>query len=119
MSEGFPERLRVLRKQRDLSQGGLAKLVGVHYNHIGRYERGESRPTAETLVRLAAALDVSTDYLMGGSSEEAAKARFEDRELLRQFREVEKMPDADKSVVKRLLDAFLFKYRVEHMARAS
>jgi hypothetical protein len=29
------------------------------------------------------------------------------------------MPDADRSVVKRLLDAFLFKYRVEHMARAS
>jgi transcriptional regulator with XRE-family HTH domain len=116
MSGGFPERLRTLRKQRNLSQTELAKLVGIHYNHVGRYERGESRPSADTLKRLADALDVSSDYLIEGHREEAARARFEDRELLRQFQEVERLEDEDKVVVKKLLDAFLTKKRIQELA---
>ena len=119
MSHGFPERLKQLRRQRDLSQVQLAKLVGVHYNHIGRYERGESRPTADALKRLADALGVSADYLIEGTSDEAAKAHFEDRELLRQFQEVERLTDEDKHLVKIFLDAFLFKRKVEGMTARS
>ena len=78
MSQGFADRLKQLRKQRDLSQAQLADAVGVHQNHTGRYERGESQPSAD-------ALGVSTDYLIEGTSDEAAKARFEERDLLRQF----------------------------------
>ena len=66
--------------------------------------------------RLADALGVSTDYLMEGTTEEAAKARFEDRELLRQFQEVESLPDDDKLVVKKLLDAFLTKKHIQRLA---
>lgn len=39
----------------------------------------------------------------------AAKAKLEDRELQKQFQEVEQLPDDDKVVVKKLLDAFLAK----------
>lgn len=114
--DGFARRLRQLRKQRDLSQTELGKLVDLHYTHIGRYERGASRPSADAARRLADALGVSTDYLMEGATEEAAKARFEDRELLRQFQEIETLPDEDKLVVKKLLDAFLTKKQVQKLA---
>jgi len=53
---------------------------------------------------------------MEGATEEAAKARFEDRELLRQFQEVEALPDEDKLVVKKLLDVFLTKKQVQKLA---
>jgi|GEM_PF-1811295 len=53
---------------------------------------------------------------MEGTTEEAAKARFEDRELLRQFQEVESLPDDDKLVVKKLLDAFLTKKKIQRLA---
>jgi transcriptional regulator with XRE-family HTH domain len=115
-TEGFPERLRQLRKQKDLSQTELGELVDLHYTHIGRYERGSSKPSAAALGRLADALGVSTDYLMEGATDEAAKARFEDRELLRQFQEVESLPDDDKLVVKKLLDAFLTKKQIQRLA---
>jgi hypothetical protein len=46
------------------------------------------------------------DYLMERATEEATKACFEDRELLRQSQEVEELPDEHKVVVKKLLDAF-------------
>jgi transcriptional regulator with XRE-family HTH domain len=116
VSQGFADRLKQLRKQRDLSQAQLADAVGVHQNHIGRYERGESQPSADALRRLADALGVSTDYLIEGTSDEAAKARFEDRDLLRQFQEVERLPDSDKALVKSFLDAFLFRRKVEGLS---
>ena len=114
--DGFASRLRELRKQHGLSQAALGEQVGIHYTHIGRYERCLSRPAADTLKRLADAQDVSGDYLLEGAVEEAAKARFEDRELLRQFQAVEKLPDEDKDVIKCLLDAFLTKKRLQELA---
>ena len=115
--EGFAQRLRELRKSMNLSQTELGQLAGLHYTHIGRFERGTSRPGGDTLMRLANALGVTSDYLLDGATHEAAKARFEDRELLKQFQEVERLPDEDKSVVKKLLDAFLTKKQLQALAR--
>ena len=115
-SDGFGDRLRQLRKQKNLSQTELGEIVDLHYTHIGRYERGTSRPSADALQRLADALGVSADYLMQGTVEAAAHARFEDRELLRQFQEVETLEDEDKVVVKKLLDAFLTKKQIQRLA---
>jgi transcriptional regulator with XRE-family HTH domain len=114
-SLGFSERLRSLRKERNLSQTELGDLVGVHYTHIGRYERGSSRPAADTLNRLAQALGVSGDYLLAGTNEQAAVARFEDRELLTQFQDVQQLSDEDKHVVKVFLDAFLAKKKIQRL----
>jgi transcriptional regulator with XRE-family HTH domain len=115
--KGFAQRLRELRKSKNLSQTELGQLAGLHYTHIGRFERGASRPSGDTLMRLADALGVTSDYLLDGATHEAAKARFEDRELLKQFQEVEQLPDEDKNVVKKLLDAFLTKKQLQALAR--
>ena len=108
---------RQLRKQKNLSQTELGEKASLHYTHIGRFERGSSRPSSDTLKRLAASLGVSSDYLLDGGTSEAAKASFADRELLRQFQDVELLPDEDKHVVKKLLDAFLTKKQLQALAR--
>lgn len=115
--EGFAQRLRELRKQKNLSQTELGKLTGLHYTHIGRFERGVSRPGGDTLMRMAEVLGVTSDYLLDGATHEAPKARFEDRELLRQFQDVEQLPDEDKNVIKKLLDAFLTKKQLQSLVR--
>jgi transcriptional regulator with XRE-family HTH domain len=115
--EGFAQRLRTLRKARDLSQTQLGEKAGLHYTHIGRFERSTSRPGGDTLQRLAEALDTTADYLLQGASDEAASARVTDRELLRQFQAVEHLPDTDKQVVKTLLEAFIAKRRIEDIIR--
>ena len=115
--EGFAQRLRTLRKARDLSQTQLGEKAGLHYTHIGRFERGTSRPGGDTLTRLADALDTTSDYLLQGASDEAAAARVTDRDLLRQFQAVEHLPDADKQVVKTLLDAFITRRQIENIIR--
>lgn len=105
----FSSRLKHLRVQKELSQTDLSKLVGVLYNHINRYERRQSKPTAATLGKLAESLGVSSDFLMEGRTEDAAKATFQDRQLLMQFKEVEKHSDSDKHVVKEFLGTFFNK----------
>ncbi len=114
---GFADRLRALRKQKDISQTELGVRAGLHYTHIGRFERGASRPSGDTLKRLADALDVTSDYLLEGAADDAARAKFADRELLKQFQEVERLPDEDKHVIKTLLDAFLTKRQLQTLIR--
>lgn len=114
--QGFPERLRQLRKTKGLSQSELGKLVGLHYTHIGRYERASSSPSSESLKRLSDALGVTTDYLLEGTTEDAAKADFEDRDLLRMFKEVEELPVEEKQFVKKVLDALLTKKKLQALA---
>jgi len=114
---GFAQRLRELRKNKNLLQTELWQLAALHYTHFGRFERGSSRPSGDTLKCLANALSVNSAYLLDGAADEAAKARFEDRELLKQFQKVEQLPDEDKNVVKKLLDAFLTKKQLLALAR--
>jgi len=42
--------------------------------------------------------------------------RTSDKELLKQFREVEKMEEKDKSIVKELIDAFITKKKIQQLA---
>jgi transcriptional regulator with XRE-family HTH domain len=116
-NSGFPARLRKLRKEKDISQTELGKLAGLHYTHIGRYERGSSYPTADSLRRLADALGVSADFLLHGNIESAAKANFSDRELLLMFQEIEKLPDEDRDFIKRVIDALLTKKKIQALAK--
>ncbi len=112
----FAQRLRQLRKDRELTQAELGKRAGVHNVNLSRYERGLSEPSAETLKRLAEALDVSVGYLVEGSADEIPAMRFEDPELRDQMHAIERLPEEDKQVVKRFLDAFLFRKRVQDLA---
>ena len=115
--DGFAQRLRALRKAKGFSQTQLGEKAGLHYTHIGRFDRGTSRPGGDTLKRLADALDTTSDYLIEGANDDAAAARLTDRDLLRQFQAVEHLPDADKRIVSVLLDAFLTRRQIESMVR--
>lgn len=57
-------RLAQLRRQRDLSQRELAKLLGVAQSTIAMYEGGNRSPAPEMLQRIADFFGVSVDYLM-------------------------------------------------------
>lgn len=61
----FGNRLRQLRKERKLTQQQLAELIGVKNSVISFYEVGERVPSPEVLRKLALALHVTADYLLG------------------------------------------------------
>ncbi len=61
----FRERLRKWRRKRGLTQEELAKRAGVPKVSVSHFETGHRFPNAESLRRLADALGVSADYLLG------------------------------------------------------
>ena len=68
-SESFPGRLRAARENRRLSQGDLAGRAGLRPSAISHFETGTRKPSFDNLRRLADALEVTTDYLLGRVSE--------------------------------------------------
>jgi transcriptional regulator with XRE-family HTH domain len=111
----FDERLKRIRIEKGLSKGDLANLIGVHYSQIGRYENKGAQPSADILSKLANALGITTDFLMNGTSENLADNSLSDKELLNQFKFIEKLPEVDKNVVKILLDAFITKKQIQKL----
>jgi len=61
----FGRRLRETRIQKKLTQQALADKIKVELRTYQRYEQGSREPSFATLLALADALDVSTDYLLG------------------------------------------------------
>ena len=64
-SEIFRRRLLEAREARELTQAQLAERAGLPPAAISHFETGGRRPSFENLLRLAEALRVSTDYLLG------------------------------------------------------
>jgi len=82
---------------------------------FGRTKTGV-QPSADILAKMANVLGVSSDFLTNGSTEELAENTLNDKELLNQFKAIEKMPDNDKNIVKTLIDAFITKRKVQQLA---
>ncbi|MCD8190136.1 MAG: helix-turn-helix domain-containing protein [Clostridiales bacterium] len=62
------QRLRDLREDADLTQRELAELMGIQQTVYSRYERGFQTIPLEHLLFLADYYHVSTDYLLGRTS---------------------------------------------------
>lgn len=53
---------------------------------------------------------------MRGSSDEVVSAQLTDKDLLNQFKEVEKLNAEDKHLIKTFIDAFLTKRHIQNLA---
>jgi DNA-binding XRE family transcriptional regulator len=58
------DRLRVLREQKNLSQGDIEKRTGLLRCYLSRVENGHTVPAIETLEKLARALDMPLYQLL-------------------------------------------------------
>jgi transcriptional regulator with XRE-family HTH domain len=103
----FGERLILVRKRKSLNQADVGKKVGINGDAYGRYERNEVRPTIEMAVKIAEALEVSLDYLVGKTD------MLLDNETLRRIQDVSKMPLEEQKHVYAFLDAFIAKLKMQ------
>ena len=61
----FQHRLQAARDLRKLTQGQLANAAGLPPSSVSHFESGARKPSFDNLKRLAGALAVTTDYLLG------------------------------------------------------
>ena len=60
----FGKKLREARLKKKLSQGDVARILGVHRSYISGLERGRRNPSLLTVHKVAKALGVSTNELL-------------------------------------------------------
>jgi transcriptional regulator with XRE-family HTH domain len=70
----FTERLKTARDLRAISQTELATKAGLPPSSVSHFEAGARKPSFDNLKKLATALNVTTDYLLGRSDTPAASA---------------------------------------------
>ena len=97
-------RIRLQRIMRGLTQSELAERVGISFQSVQKYERGENRVSASRLHEFATALEVSEQYFFDGvgdgravgespSAQEPSVSALESKELHRQLAAVMSMED--------------------------
>jgi transcriptional regulator with XRE-family HTH domain len=84
MGSIFADRLRTTRENKGLSQTDLAAKSGLQPSAVSHFETGRRAPSFDNLRRLADALDVSIDYLLG-RAEEPVSAGPRAQKLFRDF----------------------------------
>jgi len=105
----FSEILKSLRTKKGLTQGQLAKEVGVSTGNIGDWEIGRSKPGYAALASLSRFFGISADYLLELSPEDTGGKRpsadlscdgvpltESEADLIAMYRLV---PDADKQTI--------------------
>lgn len=110
----FSERLGQLRKERGLTQQGLADLAGVHLTQIQRYEASTAQPTLDVMKKLAIALTASTDWLLFEEDE-----RGPDDELKLQFEAVRQFDEEDRKTALEVLEGLILKHQAKRMVQRS
>ena len=65
MIDGFSDRLGVALKRKKMTQKELAKTIGSSTTSVGNYFSGAINPSAMIVIKLAKALGVSADWLLG------------------------------------------------------
>ena len=102
----FGARLIAIRRQRGLTQYDLADALHVSQRTISYYESGDGHPQAAMLAKLAAALKVSTDDLLGSTAarEPLPTDNPEARRIWKQFRVLLDLPDKDRRAVLHMLN---------------
>ncbi|GAA4276535.1 helix-turn-helix domain-containing protein [Aquimarina mytili] len=97
-----------LRKQNNLSREELGNKVGTSGAVIGRYEREEITPSVEIANKIAKALDVSLDYLVGNAS-----SVVKDKKILERIEAIAEMPTDNQNQIFNVVDALIRDFKAK------
>jgi len=95
----FGHKISLIRKQKKMSQAQLGKASGINGDIVGKYERDEMKPSIETAKKLADALEVSLDYLVGEDD-----LKVVDKKTLKRLQDIQNLSDKDKDYIFYTLD---------------
>lgn len=107
MAEEFKNRLRAAREAKKLTQTELAEKTGLQPSAVSHFETGRRAPSFDNLRRLADALSVTIDYLLGREAEPKASGPIA-QQLFRNFG---KMNDNDQGTLAEFAEMLIKKQK--------
>ena len=106
MKLDFKQRLKNLRKEKNITQVELGKILNVSKQTISGYENGASFPPQDILDKLTRYFDVSSDYILCKTNikkpqdiDEGFAELLNDPELLVAFKDLMNLSDSDKQEI--------------------
>jgi len=106
------ERIRELRKARGLNQDQLAELASLNRVTVAKYEAGRVEPGAQALSRIADALEVSTDALLGRTNEiPDVKSTIKTDEAWILAKGVDRLPEEERKKTLAVVQAMFAQYQ--------
>ena len=90
----------------------MAEIVGINTTHLSRLETGRYQPSFEVLIKLADALQVTTDYLLSDTDDEEQEIRIQDQSFVDKIRLLDSLDDKEKETVINVIDAMLTKKKM-------
>ncbi len=109
-TETIGNRLARIRKDAGYSLRSLAEETGISHRMICYYESQGGRPPADILLKLADALNVTTDELLGRKLSNRNN-KPKNQRLLRKFLQLEKLSPRDRESVLRIIDGLISKQK--------
>jgi len=106
--KAFGLKLKEIRKRRGVSQGELARRLGIHQSLISQYECGYLRLHGALLVRLAQALQTTPDEILSAEINPDRGGTL-DRRFVRRLLKVNKLSRHQQKLLLGSIDAFLSK----------
>lgn len=100
-------RIRQFRRSQGFTQTQLAQKIGVSKSQVLRYENKNVQPPANVLSKLADLFGTTVDVLVNGNAPDKAQAALKNAELLKHFRQLEELPEADLQMFVKLIGAYL------------
>ena len=91
-----------IRKEKALTREELAEAIGTSAPIVGRYERDEVTPSVEVALRIANALGVSLDYLVGNVS-----SQVKDKKMIYRIELLQKLGAPERERILYVLDTLL------------
>jgi transcriptional regulator with XRE-family HTH domain len=106
---GFGRRLAAPRKARGLTQVQLARAIDATQRAISYYENEAGYPPAPVVAKLAKALQVSTDQLLGAAPAKTSEMTpdKETSRLWKKFQQTRSLPESDQRAIVRVINSFI------------
>jgi transcriptional regulator with XRE-family HTH domain len=102
----FNKRLSALRKSKGVTQAVFAEKIGISRRALAHYEtKAEKMPCGDVLIKMAVALDVSTDELLGKKSIQRNVISNKEARLINKLNAVLTLKRNDQKSVIRYIDA--------------
>lgn len=108
----FADRIKFLRKEKDVMQKDVAIVLGISSSAYGFYEQGKRKPTHDILSKLSDYFNVSIDYLLGRTDERNTNQKITNATTIAAHRlgDVEALPDEAIDEINNYIDLMRLKY---------
>jgi transcriptional regulator with XRE-family HTH domain len=110
----FGDRIAELRRQRRWTQHTFAEKIGVHTNHITRWESNRYKPSGAMLQKIAEVFEIRVDDLLDPASL-VPESMSHDKELVTRIEQLKELDPQQRAIIYDIINTYAKQKRMEKL----